>query len=210
MWNEERKMMDFTAIDFETATDRQNSACSVAAVEVQGGEIARSYSTLIRPPRLEFSPFNIEIHGITPEMVEHERDFTGIWPELRPFLDGHIVLAHNAPFDMGVLKSSLLANHIEPPEFLHCCTVQIARKAWPELPNHKLNTVGAFLHVDFRHHDALEDARACAAIPLAAAERLGVDSVEALAAGLHVSIKSFDCTPKYPRRFDRPRPRMVQ
>ena len=202
--------MDFTAIDFETATEKANSACSVAVVEVRGGEIARTYSTLIRPPRMAFLPFNISIHGITPEMVADARDFAGIWPELRPFLEGRLVLAHNAPFDMGVLKSSLLANHIEPPHFLHCCTVQISRKAWPDLPNHKLDTVGDFLHVDFRHHDALEDARACAAIPLAAAEQFGVDSVEALAACLRVSVKPFDCTPKYPRRFDTPRPRMIK
>ena len=95
-------MMDFVAIDFETATDKRNSACSVAVVEVRGGEIARTYSTLIRPPRLAFLPFNIEIHDITPEMVEHERDFAGVWPELRPFLENHIVFAHNASFDMGV------------------------------------------------------------------------------------------------------------
>jgi DNA polymerase-3 subunit epsilon len=197
--------MDFTAIDFETATEKSNSACSVAVVEVRDGEVAGEFSTLIRPPRLAFSPFNVRIHGITPEMVEHERDFAGIWPELRPFLEGRIVFAHNAPFDMGVLKSSLLANHIEPPNFYHCCTVQISRRAWPQLPNHKLDTMGSFLHVDFRHHDALEDARACAAIPLAAAEQVGADSVEALAKRLRVKIKPFDCTPKYPRRFDRPR-----
>ncbi len=197
--------MDFTAIDFETATEKSNSACSVAVVEVRDGEVTGEFSTLIRPPRLAFSPFNVRIHGITREMVEHERDFAGIWPELRPFLEGRIVFAHNAPFDMGVLKSSLLANHIEPPNFYHCCTVQISRRAWPQLPNHKLDTMGSFLHVDFRHHDALEDARACAAIPLAAAEQVGADSVEALAERLRVKIKPFDCTPKYPRRFDRPR-----
>ena len=202
--------MDFTAIDFETATEKANSACSVAVVEVRDGEIVRTYSSLIRPPRLEFSPFNVKIHGITPEMVRHERGFAGVWPELRPFLENRIVVAHNAPFDMGVLKSALLSNHIEPPHFLHCCTVQIARKAWPELPNHKLNTVGDFLHVDFRHHDALEDARACAAIPLAAAKIFGVDSVEELAKTLCVSLKSFDCTPKYPRQFDTRRPRMIK
>ena len=163
-------MLNFTAIDFETATDRRNSACSVAVVEVRDGEVARTYSTLIRPPGLQFSSFNISIHGITPEMVRHERDFAGVWPELRPFLEDRIVIAHNAPFDMGVLKSSLLANRIEPPKFYHCCTVQISRKAWPELPNHKLDTVGGFLHVHFRHHDALEDARACAAIRDAGAD----------------------------------------
>ncbi|MBP5200861.1 MAG: 3'-5' exonuclease [Schwartzia sp.] len=198
-------MMDFIAIDFETATDRRNSACSVAVVEVRDGKVARTYSTLIRPPGLRFSSFNISIHGITPEMVAHERDFAGVWSELRPFLEGRVVVAHNAPFDMGVLRSSLLANHIEPPNFYHSCTVQISRKAWPHLPNHKLNTVGDFLHVDFRHHDALEDARACAAIPLAAAEQIGADSVEELAQALRVPVKPFDCTPKYPRRFDTPR-----
>ncbi len=197
--------MDFTEIDFETATEKSDSACSVAVVEVRGGEVAGEFSTLIRPPRLAFSPFNVRIHGITPEMVEYERDFAGIWPELRPFLEGRIVFAHNAPFDMGVLKSCLLANRIEPPNFYHCCTVQISRKAWPQLPNHKLDTMGAFLHVDFRHHDALEDARACAAIPLAAAEEIGADSVEELAQALRVSVRPFDCTPKYPRRFDTPR-----
>ena len=198
-------MLDFTAIDFETATDRQNSACSVAVVEVRDGEVAQTYSTLIRPPGLRFSPFNIRIHGITPEMVRYERDFAGVWPELRPFLENLIVFAHNAPFDMGVLKSSLLANHIAPPKFYHCCTVQISRKAWPDLLNHKLDTVGEFLHVNFRHHDALEDARVCAEIPLAAAERLGVDSVEELAHTLRVAVKPFDCAPRYHRRFDRPR-----
>ena len=194
--------MEYTAIDFETATDRQNSACSVAVVEVRDGKIARTYSTLIRPPRLEFSTFNIRIHGITPEMVEHERGFAGIWPELRPFLENRIVFAHNAPFDMGVLRSSLLANHIAPPDFFQCCTVQISRRAWPELPNHKLNTVGDFLHLDFRHHDALEDARACAAIPLAAARMVGAGSAEELAKILRVSIRPFGCMPKTPRRFD--------
>ena len=173
-------------------------------------EIVQSYSTLIRPPRMEFLPFNISIHGITPEMVKHERDFAEIWPELRPFLENRVVFAHNAPFDMGVLKSSLLANHIAPPKFFHCCTVQISRKAWPQLPNHKLDTMGAFLHVDFRHHDALEDARACAAIPLAAAKMVGARSVEDLTKCLHVSVKAFDCTPKYSGKFDTMRPRMIQ
>lgn len=189
--------MDFTAIDFETATGKLNSACSVAVVEVKDGEIARSYHTLIRPPRLAFLPANIRIHGITPEMVEFERDFAGVWPELRPFLENRIVVAHNAPFDMGVLRSSLLANRIEPPHFFQCCTVQISRKAWPDLENHRLDTMGEFLRISFRHHDALEDARACAAIPLAAARLFGVDTIGALAERLHVAVKPFECVPRF-------------
>ncbi len=190
-------MMDYTAIDFETATEKLNSACSVAVVEVRGGEIARSYHTLIRPPRLAFLPANIKIHGITPDMVAHERVFAEIWPELCPFLENHIVVAHNAPFDMGVLRSSLLANRIEPPHFLQCCTVQISRKAWPSLENHRLNTMGAFFGLRFRHHDALEDARVCAEIPLAAARDFGVDTVEELAERLSVKVKPFECVARF-------------
>ena len=184
-------MMDFTAIDFETATRSYNSACSVAVVEVRGGEAVDSYYTLIRPPGLRFSADNIDIHGITPEMVESERDFPGIWPELEPYLRGKIVIAHNAPFDMGVLQASLAANHLPPPPFYQCCTVQIARRVWPQLKNHKLNTVGDFLHIAFRHHDALEDARACAAIPVAAAKVAGAQDMAQLAERLRVPIRPF-------------------
>ena len=188
-------LLNFTAIDFETATRYKNSACSVAVVDIEDGKIVDKYYTLIRPPRLEFDPFNIMIHHITPEMVEDAEDFAGIWPTLKKHLEGRIVLAHNAMFDMGVLRSCLLTHDIEAPEFLQGCTVQLSRKAWPELVNHKLDTVGHFLNVDFNHHDALEDARACAAIPLAAAQAVGAEDIPSLFSSLHVKLSEFDPNP---------------
>jgi DNA polymerase-3 subunit epsilon len=159
-------MMDFTAIDFETATDRQNSACSVAVVEVRDGKIAQSYSTLIRPPRLEFSPFNIGIHGITPEMVEHERGFAGIWPELHPFLENRIVLAHNAPFDMGVLAKCLKHYELDCPELLsYACTCQMARRFYPCM-HHGLADMCELFGIGLDHHKADSDARACAELAI--------------------------------------------
>lgn len=184
-------MLDFTAIDFETATKSYHSACSVAVVEVHGGEIADSFYTLIKPPGMRFLTENIDIHGITPQMVEEARDFAGVWPELEPYLRGRVVVAHNAPFDMGVLRASLAAHHLPPPQFYQCCTVQISRRVWPELPNHKLNTVGDFLSIAFHHHDALEDARTCAAIPVAAAKMRGARDMAELAEMLRVPIRPF-------------------
>lgn len=184
-------MLNFTAIDFETATKSYHSACSVAVVEVRGGEVADSFHTLIKPPGMRFLPENIAIHGITPSMVEKARDFAAVWVELEPYLRGRVVVAHNAPFDMGVLRASLLAHHLPPPQFHQCCTVQIARRVWPQLKNHKLNTVGDFLHIAFRHHDALEDARACAAIPVAAAKVAGAQDMAQLAERLRVPIRPF-------------------
>lgn len=184
-------MMNFAAIDFETATSRMNSACSVAVIEVKDNKIVDTYYTLIRPPRLCFSSFNIHIHGITPQMVVDEPEFADIWPELWSHLAGRIVVAHNAQFDMGVLKSELLTNGLELPAFYHCCTVSLSRKAWPSLVNHKLDTVGDYLHIEFQHHNALDDARTCAAIPLAAGRELCIDDLNELAAKLQVAVKPF-------------------
>ena len=68
-------LLNFTAIDFETATRYKNSACSVAVVDIEDGKIVDKYYTLIRPPRMEFDSCNIMIHHITPDMVEDAEDF---------------------------------------------------------------------------------------------------------------------------------------
>ena len=184
-------MMNYIAIDFETATGSMNSACSVATVEVREGQLKESWTTLIQPPKLAFDDFNIGIHGISPKDVEDAPTFAEIWQELKERLAGKIVVAHNASFDMGVLKASLLANHLQAPLFRTCCTVRISRKVWPDLVDHKLNTVGAHLNINFQHPRALDDARTCAAIPLFAGVATGTDDLEELAQKIGVKIGDF-------------------
>jgi DNA polymerase III subunit epsilon len=186
-------MMNFAAIDFETANNKRNSACSVAVVEVKDGQICDSYYALIRPPEMDFSYFNIQIHGIHPEDVKDKPTFAGIWPELRKRLENRIVVAHNAQFDMSVLKYALNEYKLPEPKFNHCCTVSLARKLWPELENHKLDTVGHYLNIDFKHHDALEDAKTCAAIPIVAGQQLKVENFAELVRELGVAVKPFKC-----------------
>ncbi|WP_040637214.1 3'-5' exonuclease [Mitsuokella sp. oral taxon 131] len=183
--------MDFVAIDFETATGARDSACSVALVEVRAGRIADSYYTLIRPPENCYNAFNIGIHGITEEETEDAPDFSGVWAELERRLEGKLVIAHNAYFDMGVLRACLVRYALDWPSFAYCDTVAIARRVWPELPNHKLHTVADHLHLKFRHHDALEDAKACAAIPLRASEDEEGETFRAFARRVGVRIVSF-------------------
>ena len=184
--------MDFAAIDFETATAERDSACSVAVVEIKDGRIQESFSALIRPPEDRYNAFNIRIHGITPEDTETAPDFADIWPELAAHLENKIVVAHNARFDMNVLASCLAGAGLRAPAFSYADTVAIARKAWPELANHKLDTVGAFLGLKLQHHDALEDARVCAAIPVYARRALGtVDDFPALVRALGVRLIPF-------------------
>ena len=186
-------MMNFAAIDFETATAARNSACSVAVVEIKNGKVADSYYTLIKPPANRYNRFNIKIHGIHPQDTADAPEFAAVWPELNKHLAGKILVAHNAAFDMSVLGACLADACITPPAFSYCDTVAISRRVWPNLNNHKLDTVGSFLQIDFKHHNALDDAKTCAAIPLAASEELLVQDIAALAKKTGVRLHNFNC-----------------
>lgn len=183
--------MNFCAIDFETATAGRNSACSVAVVDVVDGVVRDSYYTLIQPPGNKYFYGNINIHGIHPKDTANAPAFAQIWPELKLHLQGKMVVAHNSSFDMSVLKHCIQDFNCEPVDFKYCCTVKLAKKAWPFLENHKLNTVAEYLNISFQHHDALEDSRTCAYIPIRAAEANGACGVEDLAKKLGVCISNF-------------------
>ncbi len=185
-------MLDFVAIDFETANKSPDSAISLAAVTVEGGRITKRAASLIRPPKMDFLPEFIDIHGIRPEEVEHKPTFDELWPAIyNDHLKGKIVIAHNAPFDIGVLRGSLTHYNLDWPSFQYACTVRIARKVWPNLYNHKLNTVGKFLGITFAHHQALDDAQTCAQIAIEAAKLKTATSLPALLEDIDVPLESF-------------------
>lgn len=180
--------MDFAAIDFETANNSIGSVCAFGLVIVEKGQIVERVFRLVRPRELYFDYFNIKIHGITEEHVENEPEFDEVWPVILPLLKNRIVLAHNAAFDMSVLREVLLQYDLNCPAFLHSCTVNISRKTWPELMSHRLNAVAGYLGISFKHHDALEDALACAQIAIRACEFHNVNSIQELAEKLKIAI----------------------
>ena len=178
--------MRFVAIDFETANNRADSACQLAAVVVRDGEVAAEHSWLIRPPRMYFSPRNISIHGIRPADVEFAQTMEGVWNELQPLLDGEVIIAHNARFDLGVLVSSLEAFDVACPDLEFNCTRSLARGAWPGKSGYGLKPLGNWLGISFKHHDALEDARCCAAIALAVAKTCEQNELAAVEKALSI------------------------
>ena len=157
---------DWVAIDFETATGRRASACAVGLVYVHEGRIVDSESFLIQPPGPAYSGFNISIHGIHPSMTRDSPTFSELWPTLEDRIGGRPVVAHNASFDMSVLRYELDHLGLCYPDLEYYCTVVLARAAWPRLCDHRLPTVASHCGISFRHHDAAEDARACAEILL--------------------------------------------
>ena len=172
--------MQFIAIDFETATSKHNSACSLGIAIVANGKIVDNVSWLIRPEPFEFAERNMMIHGIRPADVFDAPSFSDIWPEVYMYLQDNILVAHSASFDMSVLRSSLQVHGITPPPFKYACSLKVARKVWPDLERHKLNYVANFLKLDFTHHDAKEDAYASAHILVEAAKNLKVNSLNEL------------------------------
>jgi len=182
--------MDFTAIDFETANNGRHSACQLAAVKVRGGKIVDRQCWLIKPRPFYFNPMNIQIHGIHPEAVAKEREFGDCWKSIAPCFDDECddkcLIAHNAPFDIGVLTACLNYHNIPVPNFEFSCTKLVARYAWPGRPSYGLKALASWLGIEFRHHDALEDSIACASILLAAAKSVGASSIKDLESKLAI------------------------
>ena len=171
--------MDFVAIDFETANSARTSVCSVGIVVVENGKIQEEIHSLINPLS-DFHYMNTRIHGITENMVQDSPTFDEFWPTFKRYMGNQQLIAHNASFDMGVLRASINQIEEEHPEFFYACSYRISKKIWPDLYNHKLSTVSDFLGIPLKHHDALEDARAAAIITMEALKQTQTQSLEEL------------------------------
>jgi len=170
--------MTFTAIDFETA--HAQFPCEIGLCRVENGLITESKSWLIKPACFPYmNPWNERVHGISSADLVHAQTFEELWPEISPYLTDQFVVAHNAAFDMGVLRASLAYYDMAVPWIEYFCSVSLSRKVWKELPSHSLGAMCEYHNIRFNHHRAGEDARACALITLAAFEIVGETSVEA-------------------------------
>lgn len=170
--------MDFTAIDFETASKERTSVCSLGWCVVKNGIITERKEILIKPDPFDFNEYNSKINGIYPEMVLDKPTFDKYWDEIRPYIENKMVIAHNASFDIHVLCSTLNHFGIEIPDFNYMCTVILSQKAYPDLPSHKLNNLAEALGIDFNHHRAYDDAYACAKSLLRICEDYELNSFE--------------------------------
>lgn len=150
--------MKLVSIDFETANRYRTSPCAVGIVVADEDGIIDEFYSLINP-LMDFDYHNILVHGIQQKDVEDAPTFDEIWPLLDKHLSGNLVVAHNASFDMGVLRSTLDRYELEYPAFDYVCSVGLSKQIWPGLVNYKLNTLAEEKQIGFNHHHALEDAR---------------------------------------------------
>jgi DNA polymerase III epsilon subunit-like protein len=183
-------MLDFVAIDFETANAYRGSPCAVGLVRVRNGTSVAEHRWLMRPPEQVdyFDGYNTWIHGITAEMVATEPRWHDVLPKIVDFIGDDVVVAHNAGFDVGVIRYACAVDNIEWPAMRFLCTMVLARRAL-SLPSYRLpyvlESLGGLLE---DHHEPLADARAVVQVVQGLAASKGVESLEALAGSVGVCI----------------------
>ncbi|NUU07372.1 DNA polymerase III subunit epsilon [Leifsonia sp. C5G2] len=175
--------LNFTAIDFETANSSPASACSVGLVKVRDGKVVDRAGWFIRPPlgHDQFQEWNVRIHGIRPEQVADAAGWVDQLADLVEFAEDDHLVAHNAGFDMGVIRAACAATFVACPEYSYLCSLKVARSTYT-LDSYRLPVAAMAAGFDgFQHHDALADAEACAAIVIHAARHHEAATIEDLA-----------------------------
>lgn len=184
--------LDFCAIDFETANSFRGSPCAVGLARVVDGRLADTYRRLMRPPEGydDFAAFNVKLHGITRDMVAREPRFGDILPEIVAFADGLPFVAHNAAFDMSVIRNACGASEIAWPQASYACTLVLSRLTW-KLLSYSLPWVAEAAGVELdNHHDPEADALAAASIMVAIAREHGAASLDELLSATGVPLGS--------------------
>ncbi|MCX2731013.1 DEDD exonuclease domain-containing protein [Saccharopolyspora sp. NFXS83] len=167
----------FVVVDLETTggSAQRDAVTEIGAVKVRGGEVLGEFATLV-DPGCEIPPMVVSITGITGAMVHGAPRFDSVLPAFLEFSRDSVLVAHNAPFDIGFLRAHCDKLDLTWPKPQVLCTAKLARRVLSrdETPNHKLGTLARVLHARTTPvHRALDDARATVDVLHALLERLG-------------------------------------
>lgn len=200
--------MKYTALDFETGNAFYTSACSVGLSVFEDAQLLRQSVHLIRPPASvgAFHWYNVKIHGIRRSQLKKEPAFDEVWQTIGPDIEGSLLVCHNAMFDTAVLCKCLEFYGVPLPHCRYICTVKVAQRMWPDMENHKLDTVSAALGITLNHHEAGSDALACGLILQHALQQTGCADAEELSARLGITLGVISPAGKTSCRFSGERP----
>lgn len=167
----------FVVLDLETTGGAADGAgiTEIGAVKVRGGEELGVFATLVNPGE-RLPPFITVLTGITEAMLAPAPPIESVLPSLLEFLRGAVLVAHNAPYDVGFLKAACARHGYAWPNPRVLDTAAVARRALTrdEVPNRKLGTLAQFFHATVQPtHRALDDARATVDVLHGLIERLG-------------------------------------
>lgn len=151
------------AFDVETPNYRNDRICSIGLNIIENGEIIDSQYYLINP-ECEFDYRNTQIHGIRSEDVISSPIFPVVWDKICELFRSNLVAAHNANFDLCVLRKTLLSYGISESLVYFVDTLAMARSMVKETDNHRLPTLCEYFEIPLDHHNAVSDSHACACL----------------------------------------------
>ena len=165
--------LTFNGIDVETANSNRSSICQIGIVHVVEGKIVDTWQTLVNPEDW-FDPMNVSIHRITERDVRESPTMPEIRQELRRRLRGQILVSHTS-FDRVAFERAMNKYDLEQLQVAWLDSARIVRRAWPQYSQrgYGLKNVASDLGIQFKHHDALEDAKAAAQITVIACRESG-------------------------------------
>lgn len=163
--------MDFVAIDVETANCDIASICQIGIAKCRDGRIVEEWSTYIDPEDY-FDSVNISIHGINELTVQGAPTFPEIFDLLKDHVADSVLVCHTHFDRASVSRASVKYSHPSVP-WKWLDSARVARRTWTEFAYRGYGLAEVCRHIgyEFRHHDALEDAKACAHIMLAAIKK---------------------------------------
>jgi DNA polymerase-3 subunit epsilon len=167
--------MEFVAIDVETANADISSICQIGMARYENGVLAEEWKSYVDPEDY-FDGINISIHGIDESVVHGAPTLTKLADYLYRFLNNRVVVCHTH-FDRVAVKQAVEKYGIIPPECVWLDSARVARRVWKEFAwsGYGLYNVCRTLGYEFKHHDALEDAKAAGYVLLTAINRSGLD-----------------------------------
>ncbi len=175
----------FCVVDLETTGGSPQQGCmitEIGAVKVRAGEVLGEFQTLVNP-RTEIPAFIAVLTGISNSMVADAPSIDSALPAFLEFAAGCVLVAHNAPFDVGFLKHFAAQQERPWPAFEVVDTAKVARRVITrdDAPNCKLSSLArAFNSSTTPNHRALADARATVDVLHGLMERLGSLGVHTL------------------------------
>lgn len=174
--------MNFVVVDVETANQRTSSICQIGIARFRDGKLAETWGHFVNPED-SFLSFNTELHGIGPKTISKSPTWRDLHGTVRRFMEQCTIASHTL-FDRTAVFGANQRYGLAPiPIAGWVDTCQIARKAWPYLPNHKLTHLARTFGITYQAHNAIEDARCAGELLLLAANTVGLDIQEFMTSG---------------------------
>ncbi len=167
--------MDFVAIDVETANADMASICQIGIATYSNGLLIDEWSTLVDPEDY-FDQINIDVHGLDENTVCGSPTFAEVEQIVTRLLVGSVCVSHTH-FDRVSLSRVYEKYQLEMVNSVWLDSAMVARRAWPEFSRkgYGLKNICEKIGYSFKHHDALEDAKASGVILVEAGKETGLD-----------------------------------